>query len=228
MEVWRQTDRQMPMHCRHSPSGRDGRRTRRRQTGSRDWRPKGAGVNKGSPWRVQAEGLLWCFRSARAIGVACRRGGGARGGEGRRPRPGVGGRARGARSTPGERRAAGERRAGLVRPALPAARPPGPQAPRMRAPPPRARPAPAPRSPPPAGAPGSQRVPHGSGLRRGARAGEAALRGENPERFPGGRENLEAENCTVTLPACCAPHPTPPAVRGLRQGRAGERCLGAQ
>lgn len=87
----------------------------------------------GSSGASEARGLLVSHVGARASG-----------GEGRRPRPGVGGRARGARSAPGELRAAGERRARLACPVLPAARPParppGPHAPRARAPRPRARP----------------------------------------------------------------------------------------
>lgn len=126
----------------------------------------------GSSGASEARGLLVSHVGARASG-----------GEGRRPRPGVGGRARGARSAPGELRAAGERRARLACPVLPAARPParppGPHAPRARAP------APAPARPCapgcwPAGAPGGRRAPPRVRAHRPARADRAQLEPPTP------------------------------------------------
>lgn len=212
-----ETDRQTHAHALPPLSRRGREEDARGQTGRRDQRPAGAGVIKGVTLARPGRGGSSGASEARGLLVlhVCA---GARGGEGRRPRSGVGGRARGARSAPGELRAAGERRARLACPALPAARPsaraPGPHAPRARAP------APAPARPcapgcPPAGAPGGRRAPPRVGAHQRARADRAQLEPPTPlgGREPGGRD-------LHLRPSCLHPR-VPPQLAVWRGGGRG-------
>lgn len=90
MEVRRQTDRQVPMHCLRSPGSGDGSRTREGQTGCGDRRPAGAGgviegVTLARPGRGGSSGAS----EARGL-LASHVGAGARRGKGRRPGSGAG------------------------------------------------------------------------------------------------------------------------------------------